>query len=272
MPEKSKIALIGCGKMGGALLRGWIQAGILNHAYVLDPAGMPDDIDARLATAYKDSPSFIQAKPQAGIYVLAVKPQVMEETCRALAGAVPAKALVLSIAAGQKISSFEKYFDAAQPVVRAMPNLPASIGLGITVAVANSPVSAAQKQQADSILRAAGAVEWIDDENMLDAVTALSGSGPAYVFLLIEALARAGEKQGLTAALAKTLARQTVIGSAALAEREATTPPETLRKNVTSPGGTTEAALKILMDDGKLQNLFDRALAAATARGRELSQ
>ena len=275
MPGKPKaspinIALIGCGKMGGALLRGWLKAKITKHVHVLEPAGLKGF--GKSVTVHKDAASFLKAKAKADVYVLAVKPQVMDDVCRSIAAAIPSGALVLSIAAGQTISSFEKRFGAKQPIVRAMPNLPASIGEGITVAVANKRVSAKQKKQADSILRAAGLVEWVDKESLLDPVTALSGSGPAYVFLLIEALAEAGKKAGLTADLSMKLARQTVIGAAALAGAEPGIPAETLRKNVTSPGGTTEAALKVLMQNGDLQALFDRAIAAASARAGQLSQ
>lgn len=268
-PDRLEIALIGCGKMGGALLRGWQAAGILGHAHVLDPAGAPD---AANITAYKNTAAFIAAKPAAQIFVLAVKPQIMEETCQSIAGAVPPGALVLSIAAGQTIASFERRFGARQPVVRAMPNLPASIGHGISVAVANTYVSAAQKAQASAVLQAAGMVEWVGDEKLLDPVTALSGSGPAYVFLLIEAMAEAGTKAGLAPDLAMKLARQTVIGAGRLAETDEATPAATLRRNVTSPGGTTEAALKVLMNSGEFQNLLNKAIAAAAARAGELSQ
>ncbi len=263
-----EIALIGCGKMGGALLRGWQSAGVLKHAHVLDPAGAPS---GKNITHYKDAAAFVKAKPEANIFVLAVKPQVMDETCKSIASAIPGDALIISIAAGQTISSFEKRLGAKRPVVRSMPNLPASIGKGITVAVTNKNVSAAQKIQADIVLQAAGAVAWVADETLLDPVTALSGSGPAYVFLLIEAMAVAGTKAGLAADLAMKLARQTVIGAGALAEADST-PAATLRRNVTSPGGTTEAALKVLMDKGEFQNLLDEAIAAASARARELSR
>jgi pyrroline-5-carboxylate reductase len=266
MSSQIDIALIGCGKMGGALLRGWLQAGIARRVSVLEPHAPADIHDPRVVF-HKEA----AALATRDIYVLAVKPQIMDDVCRSLKNIIPAGALVLSIAAGRTIASFENHFGAAQPVVRAMPNLPASIGEGATVAVANARVSTPQKQQADSILAAAGLVEWVDDEALMNAVTAVSGSGPAYVFLLIETLGKAGEKAGLPAALARKLARQTVIGSAALAAREADTPAETLRKNVTSPGGTTEAALKILMDDGALQTLFDTAIAAAAARGLQLN-
>jgi pyrroline-5-carboxylate reductase len=264
------IALIGCGKMGGALLRGWIKAKTARRVHVLEPAGLKGF--GKSVTVHKDSASLLKAKPKAAVWVLAVKPQVMAEVCAQIAPAVPPDALVLSIAAGRTVASFEKIFGGKQPVVRAMPNLPAAIGAGITVAVANKKVSARQKRQAGALLQAAGTVEWVNDESLLDPVTALSGSGPAYVFLLIEAMAEAGRKAGLPARLAMMLARQTVIGAGALAGIDADVPAETLRKNVTSPGGTTEAALKVLMNNDNIQNLFDRAIAAASVRAKELSQ
>lgn len=268
------IALIGCGKMGTAMARGWISAGIAKHIYVLDPAGLPRELEGlspdRLA-CFKHAADFVKSAARADVFVIAVKPQVMEPVCASIAAAVPPGALVLSIAAGQTIAGFERRFGASQPVVRAMPNTPAAIGKGITVAVANMYVSAEQKEKAGEILKSMGAVEWVSDEGLLDAVTALSGSGPAYVFLLIEVMAEAGRKAGLPADLAMKLARQTVIGSAALAEKEHAMPASTLRQNVTSPGGTTEAALRIL-SGGPMQRLFDDAIAAATARGKELGK
>lgn len=274
MPAAPKLALIGCGKMGSAILRGWLAAGERGKILVLDPAGLPPELGhLPLITYFKSTSEFVKAataeKPE--VFILAVKPQVMEAACKSIAPAVSRESLILSIAAGQAITNFEKRFSPAQPVVRAMPNTPAAIGKGITVAVAGKNVSAAQKKTADEILRSTGALEWIDDEELLDAVTALSGSGPAYVFLLMDTLASAGMQAGLPADLAAKLARQTVIGAAALAESEPGTDAAQLRKNVTSPGGTTEAALKILMN-GPLQEIFDTALAAATARGRELSR
>ncbi|HEY8189696.1 MAG TPA: pyrroline-5-carboxylate reductase, partial [Micavibrio sp.] len=271
-----KLALIGCGKMGSAILRGWLAAGERSKVLVLDPAGLPPEltplVDGKVAY-FKSTSEFVKAataeKPD--VFLLAVKPQVMEAACRSIAPAVSREALILSIAAGQAIASFEKRFALTQSIVRAMPNTPAAIGKGITIAVAGRHVSAAQKQIAAGILQTTGVLEWIDDEGLLDAVTALSGSGPAYVFLLIDTLASAGMKAGLPTDLAGKLARQTVIGAAALAESEPDTDAAQLRKNVTSPGGTTEAALKVLMN-GELQEIFDAALTAATARGRELNK
>ena len=178
-------------------------------------------------------------------------------------------ALVVSIMAGTTIASISEVCGGA--VVRAMPNTPAAIGRGITVAVAANDVSAAQRAVADALLRATGSVEWIDDEQLMDAVTAVSGSGPAYVFLLAEELARAGIEAGLPAELATKLARQTVAGSGELLHR-LETPSATLRQNVTSPGGTTAAALEVLMGPDGMQQLLTRAVAAATRRSKELAK
>ena len=268
------IALIGCGKMGSALLRGWIASGLVKHVYVLDPGGLPEEFedDSPARVTFFDKPAlFAGAHPPAPIFVIAVKPQIMDDVCGAIKKSIPAEALVLSIAAGQTIHNFENRFGTQQPIIRSMPNTPAAIGKGMTVACPNVHVTDTQKNIATTLLKAVGHVEWINDEKLMDAVTALSGSGPAYIFLLIEAMAAAGVKSGLDPSFAMKLARQTVIGSAALAESE-TTPAETLRKNVTSPGGTTAAALDVLMSSPGMQELFDKAIAAATARSKELSR
>lgn len=272
IPEPLTLALIGCGKMGSALLRGWLACDIASEIHVLEPHGLPPNInpDTRIKI-YKNAGDLTVAAPVLDMMVIAVKPQIMDEVCAPLAPLLAPHTAILSIAAGQTIASFERRFGTDRAIIRAMPNTPAAIGKGITVAVPNALVTDAQKNQAHALLSATGAVEWIAEESLMNAVTALSGSGPAYIFLLIETLAAAGEKAGLPAALAMILARQTVIGSAALAEIDADIPAATLRENVTSPGGTTAAALEVLMN-GNLQDIYDRALAAATARGKELSQ
>ncbi len=266
MNASLKITLIGCGKMGSALLRGWLNEDISADFKVIEPHDIPfSGIDHFRVTAEgsKDLAT-------SDIVVLAVKPQIMNEICNNVQKYISKETLILSIAAGQSVESFENYFGTEQPIIRAMPNLPASVGKGISVAIANKSVSDNQKQQAHILLETAGKVEWLDNESLINAVTALSGSGPAYVFHLIEILTSAGVKVGLPKELSEILARQTVIGSAALAENEANIDAATLRKNVTSPGGTTEAALKTLMD-GRLQELFDNALLSAAQRGHELN-
>lgn len=255
--------------MGGALLRGWLRAGAADKVFVLEPHGLPDEFCSRPDVVHLTAPSDL-ARSGADMLVLAVKPQVMDEVCRALAPFLTPEIPVLSIAAGRSIASFKTVLGRGRPVIRSMPNTPAAIGKGITVAVASPEVLEIPKTQAETLLAAGGPVAWVENESLLDPVTAVSGSGPAYVFLLIETLARAGEKAGLDPDLAMRLARQTVIGAAALAETDGDTPAETLRKNVTSPGGTTQAALEILMD-GRMQALFDEAIKTAAERSRALS-
>lgn len=260
-----KIALVGCGKMGGALLAGCIDK--IAAAHVIEPHDLPPRFASNPKIFhYTDIESFNRQLPALDLLILAVKPQSMDDVCTALD--INKDVLIVSIAAGKTLRYFEQHFE--NPLVRVMPNTPAAIGKGISVAVAGKTVAPAHKQHVSSIFAPTGAFEWIGDESLMDAVTALSGSGPAYVFWLIEMLAKSGEKQGLPADLAMKLARQTVIGAAALAESENKTEIATLRKNVTSPGGTTEAALKILMRDD-VQKIYDDAIAAATKRGKELS-
>jgi pyrroline-5-carboxylate reductase len=205
-----------------------------------------------------------------GVILLAVKPQLMDEVLPPLAKLAGPHTLLLSIAAGRRIASFEKHLPGGA-VVRAMPNTPAAIGRGITAAVANRYVTPVQRAFADDLLSAVGKVVWVDDESLLDAITAVSGSGPAYVFLLAECLAEAGRAAGLDAGLAEELARATVSGSAALLEASDLSAAE-LRKNVTSPGGTTAAALEILGGEDGMQKLMTAAVAAATKRGRDLAK
>lgn len=263
------IVLAGCGKMGSALLRSWIKSDIQAHYTVIDPSSLPDTLAPAIhKTSVKEASAAIK---QADTLILAVKPQIIKDVCESLKPTLPSKTLILSIAAGVPVNTFEEIFGPHQPVIRAMPNTPASIGKGMSVAVANTNVSSAQKDQASRLLKCAGRLEWLGSETLLNAVTALSGSGPAYVFYLIEALAKAGEKAGLPMPLAMTLARQTVIGAAALAEQSPDQDASTLRENVTSPGGTTAAALEVLMN-GELQNIFDHALESARQRGEDLGE
>ncbi|MBU0859657.1 MAG: pyrroline-5-carboxylate reductase [Alphaproteobacteria bacterium] len=253
--------------MGGAMLRGWLDSGTVTHVDILEPYGYPR---APGLAVFTDAQALINNARTPAAVILAVKPQVMNDVCAALKSFIPRDALVLSIAAGKTIASFEQTFGTTQPIVRVMPNTPAAIGKGISAAIANKNVTAAQRTLADQLLSAVSIVEWLDDESLMDAVTALSGSGPAYIFHLIETLAASGETIGLSPELSMKLARQTVIGSAALAEADADIPAATLRENVTSPGGTTAAALEVLMN-GELQKIYNKALAAAVKRGKELA-
>lgn len=260
------IVLIGCGKMGSALLEGWLKARIPAHFSVIDPH-KPDIQDVEYFASFDAAQSTLA---HAALIILAVKPQGMKDVALSLKPHLCDHTAVLSIAAGQGIAQFESYFSSEQPIIRAMPNTPAAIGKGATIAVANKAVTQQQKHLAHSLLTTTGYFQWCHDENILDAVTALSGSGPAYLFYFIEALTQAGIKSGLPETLAKDLSRQTVIGAAALAEAEKKTDIDQLRRNVTSPGGTTEAALNTLMD-GRLQDIITEAVEAARQRGVALN-
>ena len=260
------IALAGAGKMGGAMLAGWLAGGLdPKRAVVIEPSPSPD-IAALSAKGIRLNPE--DAGP-VDTLVIAVKPQSFREAGPALRALVAPTTLVVSIMAGTTMAVLREVCGGA--VVRAMPNTPAAIGRGITVAVPAPNVSRAQRATADALLRATGSVEWVDDEALMDAVTAVSGSGPAYIFLLAEELARAGVAAGLPEALATRLARETVAGSAELLHRSEVS-AATLRQNVTSPGGTTAAALDVLMGKDGLAQLMIRAIAAATARSKELAK
>jgi pyrroline-5-carboxylate reductase len=262
------IVLAGAGKMGGAMLSGWLAQGLdPSRAAVIEPHPS-EEIRAYLARGVSLNPS-PQASGTIAALVVALKPQAFREAGPSLKPFVDAATLVISIMAGTTMASLTEVLGGH--VVRAMPNTPASIGRGITVAVAAGNVSAAQRATADALLQAAGSVEWVDDESLMDAVTAVSGSGPAYVFLLAEELARAGIAAGLPAELATKLARETVAGSGELLHRSELA-SATLRQNVTSPGGTTAAALEVLMGADGMQQMMIRAVAAATARSKELAK
>jgi pyrroline-5-carboxylate reductase len=265
---KGPIVLAGAGKMGGAMLAGWLSGGLdAGHVSVIEP--MPsDEIKALVGKGVRLNPPPGEIGAVATL-VVALKPQSFREAGAALKPLVGRATLVVSIMAGMTIASIEEVCGGM--LVRAMPNTPAAIGRGITVAVAARHVSAAQRAVADALLRATGSVEWTDDESLMDAVTAVSGSGPAYVFLLAEELARAGVEAGLPVELATRLARETVAGSGELLHRSELASP-TLRQNVTSPGGTTAAALEVLMAKDGLQPLLTRAVAAATRRSKELAK
>lgn len=261
------IVLAGAGKMGGAMLMGWLAGGLdPERVVVIDPY-LADEIKALAAKGVRLNPDVNDVGKVAAL-ILAVKPQMFADvgpTLRAIVG----NSLVVSIMAGTTIAGIGK--TCGGKIVRAMPNTPAAIGRGITVAVAATDVVPAQRDLTDALLRATGSVEWVEDESLIDAVTAVSGSGPAYVFLLAEEMARAGIAAGLPPELSMKLARETVSGSGELL-RQSKLDAATLRKNVTSPGGTTAAALGVLMADDGFEPLLTRAIAAATARSKELAK
>ncbi len=263
------LVLVGCGKMGSALLRGWIAGGTASHFRVVEPAGPPAGFSARPAVSWHRTAEELPSEPTPDAVVFAVKPQVVDQVLPVYRRWAGPRTLFLSIVAGKTIAGMSRHLGPAS-LVRTMPNTPAAIGRGITVACANSRVTVEQRRLCDELLAAAGESAWVEDEALLDAVTAVSGSGPAYVFLLIEALAQAGRAVGLPPELAAHLARSTVAGSGELAWRAEQSPAQ-LRENVTSPGGTTRAALDVLMAENGLMSLIARAVAAAAARSRELA-
>ena len=261
------LVLVGAGKMGGAMLDGWLARKLPpRKVVVLDPQP-PKAIKALRKRGVRINPKGDVGRVAA--LVIAVKPQTAPDALPLLAALIDARTVVVSIMAGRTLGFLEKHLTGAA-IVRAMPNTPAAIGRGITVAVGNRRVTASARKLAHGLLAATGSVEWVGDEALMDAVTAVSGSGPAYVFLLAEAMAQAGTAAGLPAALAEKLARETVAGSGELLHRSPL-PAATLRQNVTSPGGTPAAALGVLMGDGGVAPLMTKAVAAATKRGKELA-
>jgi pyrroline-5-carboxylate reductase len=265
---RGTLVLVGAGKMGSAMLDGWLARG-------LDPKKIiviePQPVKALKALARRGVK--LNPKDKVGVasaIVIAVKPQSAPEAVPPLVRYIDKTTLVLSIMAGRTIGFLEKSLPTGTAIVRAMPNTPAAIGRGISVAVTNARISMRQRKQASDLLAAIGKVEWVGDETLMDAVTALSGSGPAYIFLLAECMARAGVAAGLPKELATRLARETVAGSAELLHRS-DLDAATLRQNVTSPGGTTAAALEVLMGPGGFDQLLTQAIAAATRRSRDLA-
>ncbi|MDH7799503.1 MULTISPECIES: pyrroline-5-carboxylate reductase [unclassified Beijerinckia] len=265
------LVLFGAGKMGSAMLRGWLALGMDGHGVtIVDPHPAADLLDlAKAHGILVNPPVGTITAPDA--LVLAVKPQTLDAAAADIAPLVTADTLVLSIMAGKTIANIAARLPEAKAIVRAMPNTPAAVGRGITGAAANAGVTPSQHATASALLAAIGAVEWLDREDWIDAVTAVSGSGPAYVFYLAECMAKAGEAAGLPADLAMRLARATVEGSGELMFTDAATTASQLRVNVTSPGGTTAAALDVLMAKDGLEPLMAKAIAAAKRRAGELS-
>lgn len=262
---KQGLVLLGCGKMGSAMLAGWLARGLPPASvWVIDP--QPSDWLRTQGVHLNEDP------PEApAIVLVAVKPQMMSAALPSLRAMGNGHTVFVSVAAGTPIHFFEQTLGAETPVVRAMPNTPAAISKGITAIVGNARAGAAALDEAETLLQAVGQVVRLDDESQIDAVTGVSGSGPAYVFHMIEAMTEAGVAQGLPRALAQQLAVATVAGAGALAA-EAEEDPAELRRNVTSPNGTTQAALEVLMDEQHgFPALLARAVAAAADRSRELA-
>ncbi|MBT3373413.1 MAG: pyrroline-5-carboxylate reductase [Rhodospirillaceae bacterium] len=264
------VLLVGCGKMGGALLGGWLDQGIAaDQVVVVEPALDADRSAVPPGVTVLADAAGIAADFTPAVVIFAVKPQVMGDVVPSYGRFVAGGAVFLSIAAGTLISFFEANLGDGAAVVRVMPNTPAAVRRGMSVLCANSHASAAQQELCGGLMAAVGDTAWLDDESLMDAVTAVSGSGPAYVFYLIECLAQAGVEVGLDPELSARLALQTVAGSGELA-RLSDDDAAQLRINVTSPGGTTQAALQVLMADGGLQPLMTTAVEAAEKRGKEL--
>lgn len=266
------LLLVGAGKMGGALLEGLIARGLdASRVRVQDPHP-PDDVAAVLARyGITAEPRIVSLAPPPGVVLVAVKPQVMDAVFPTVAALARPETLVVSIAAGRTLESFETHLAPGTAVVRAMPNTPAAVGRAITVCVANGRVTPAGRALCEALMSAVGEVAWVEDETLMDAVTAVSGSGPAYVFLLAECLEKAAVFAGLEPALARQLARSTVSGAGELLARS-DLDAATLRQNVTSPGGTTAAALRVLMADGGVEDKLREAVLAAVVRSRELAK
>ncbi|MDE1172560.1 MAG: pyrroline-5-carboxylate reductase [Parvibaculaceae bacterium] len=267
------LLLVGAGKMGSALLSGWLADGLSpGSVMVRDPSPSPDMkmLVAEAGIAINFPIEQIAAR-NPSVVVVAVKPQMMASVLPELKPLAGPDTLFLSIAAGTTLDVFSGLLGPDARIVRSMPNTPASVGRGITVACAGPRVSDAQKALAEQLLGAVGEVGWVEDEALIDAVTAISGSGPAYVFYLVECLAAGGEALGLAPALAMQLARATVSGAGEMLHRSGE-PAATLRKNVTSPGGTTAAALEVLMGEEAMASLLLRAVTAARDRSRDLAR
>lgn len=260
------LVLLGCGKMGSALLKGWLDRGLPPGAvHVIEPRPSEwlSGTGVRLDGPLPEAPA---------VALVAVKPQMMGEALPAMTSLGGGRTLVVSVAAGTPIAAFEAAFGAGTPVVRAMPNTPAAVGKGITAIIGNAQATEAHMALAESLLSAVGEVVRLEGEGQMDAVTGVSGSGPAYVFHMIEALAAAGEAEGLSPELSLQLARATVAGAGALAQETGTDPAQ-LRRDVTSPNGTTQAGLGVLMDEETgLKPLIRRTVRAAAARSKELGR
>ena len=263
------LVLAGAGKMGGAMLQGWLAQDLdPKSATIVDPHPSPELVALCSEKGVALNPRTAPAAPH--VLVLAIKPQTFAEAAAGLEPLAGPDTLVVSILAGKRVADLAARLPRAKAFVRAMPNTPAAVGRGVTGAVSVG-ANQGQRDMADALLKATGGVVWLDDEGLIDAVTAVSGSGPAYVFYLAEAMAAAGEALGLPKDVAAQLARATVEGAGELMFRSQDVEPAQLRRNVTSPGGTTAAALEVLMADDGLTPLMKKALTAARDRGRELA-
>jgi pyrroline-5-carboxylate reductase len=268
---KGTLVLAGAGKMGSAMLEGWLKAGADPAKIVAIDPMPPQEVLQLLAKHNILHNPELATITDAEVIVVAVKPQVMDEVLPNLVSLKSSRPLILSVAAGKTIATFAKHFGADASIIRTIPNTPAAIGRGITAMCGNAHVSKTQMELATALLSSTGELVTVEDESQIDLVTAVSGSGPAYIFYLTECMAAAGEKIGLSPALAMQLARATVAGSGELM-RQSGIDAATLRQNVTSPKGTTYAALQVLMADDGMMPLFEKAITAAAERSKELAK
>jgi len=270
--QKSPLVLIGCGHMGHAMAVGWLRAGLNPaHLFIVDPVATPMMVPGACEAQFLADLVDLPADKNPKAIVVAVKPQIIGQVLAPLARIASDNTMVISIAAGITLDTLKGGVGAAATYVRAMPNMPAAIGEGITGLAGTRDISDENMALARELMRAMGETVWLDGEDMIDAVTAVSGSGPAYAFYLVECMAAAGVRVGLPEEVAMTLARQTVIGAGKLLDADTELAAADLRRRVTSPGGTTAAALDVLMDaDTGLGALMENAIAAAYDRGRVL--
>lgn len=267
-----KLILVGCGNMGFAMLAGWLKSGKLKAAdvFVVEPTDALRERAAGLGVATGKAASDLPAGARPGVALIAVKPQVIRQVIDEYKKFGAGQTVFVSVAAGTPIKTFEDILGASTPVLRCMPNTPAAIGKGMMVTFGNAHVTEKSRESIEDLLTASGEVARIDNEGLMDAVTAVSGSGPAYIFHFIECLTKAAETAGLPAETARLLAMQTVYGAACLAAETRQDPGE-LRRQVTSPNGTTAAALDVMMGGERLQKLLTEAVEAARKRSVELA-
>jgi len=270
--QSSPLVLVGCGHMGRAMAQGWLRAGVpADHLYIVDPQADPASLPGGNPDHFVASAGFLPSGMKARAIVMAVKPQVMNDALPLMVPFIGDDTIVLSVAAGVTLDQMARGTGGMGTCVRVMPNTPAAIGEGISGVTAGPGISVADRALALELMDATGEAVWIDAEDQMDAVPAVSGSGPAYVFYMVECLAAAGVREGLPEETAMALARQTIIGAGHLLDAETDLEATELRRRVTSPGGTTAAALDVLMRADGLGELMSRAVSAARKRGAELA-
>jgi len=271
--SKNPVLILGCGRIGSAILSGLLDKGLKKSAiYIVDPFLdlIKSNFTALPTKSFNESLSDLDNSMNPSIVIIAVKPQVMDKTLTDLKVLNLTKTVILSVAAGKTLKYFEDKLGYEQAIIRGMPNTPISVGEGVTVCCPNNQITQSQKKLCDTLLGTVSSVEWIMDETLMDAVTALSGSGPAYLFYMVEAMAAAGQAMGLSGELSEKLALDTICGAGILLKTSKLSPTE-LRKDVTSPGGTTSAALEIMMGEAGLAKILRQAMQKAKARSKEMA-